>query len=99
VRWRFAPLTAPAEQIRVAMAAACPVSHIRGFGRMIVAWEGVERLACPILSIHGDRDRIVPPYCAEPGLVIKGAGHAFTLTHPDQIKSAILDFLKAKVAA
>ena len=74
-------------------------NQIRGFGRMVVSWKGVDRLDGPVLGVHGDRDRILPLYCAEQGLVLKDAGHAFTLTHADQTIAAIREFLKAKVAA
>ncbi len=99
VRWRYAPVTPEAEQILVAMAEDCPAGQIRGFGRMVVTWNGVERLDCPVLSIHGDRDRVIPLDCAEPGLVLKEAGHAFTLTHQAQTIAAIREFLKTKIPA
>ena len=94
VRWRFAPVTAEAEECLVAMAASCPTKQIRGFGRMTMSWSGVEKFVCPVLSIHGDNDRIIPLKSAEPGLILKGAGHAFTLTHAEQTKSAIQKFLE-----
>jgi pimeloyl-ACP methyl ester carboxylesterase len=93
VRWRFAPISRAAEECLVAMAAVCPTNQIRAFGRMILSWKGAEKLSCPVLSIHGATDRIIPPSAAEPGIVFKDAGHAFTLTHPTQTISAIEDFL------
>jgi pimeloyl-ACP methyl ester carboxylesterase len=97
VRWRFAPITRQAEQCLVAMAASCPPARLRSFGRMIVDWSGIDQVSCPVLSIHGARDRIIPLACAESGLVLDDAGHAFTLTHVEQTKSAIREFLKAHV--
>ena len=99
VRWRFAPVTAEAERCLIAMAATCPTSQIRGFGRMAINWSGVERFSCPVLSVHGDRDRIIPVGCAEPGLVLQNAGHAFTLTHAEHTIAAIREFLNSRVAA
>ena len=99
VRWRFAPVTAEAERCLMAMAATCPTSQIRGFGRMAIKWSGVERFSCPVLSVHGDRDRIIPARCAEPGLILQNAGHAFTLTHAEHTIAAIQEFLNLRVAA
>jgi pimeloyl-ACP methyl ester carboxylesterase len=94
VRWRFSPVTAEAQDVLIAMAADCPPSQIREFGRMALGWPGAAGIKCPVLSIHGDGDRIIPSACAEPGLVLQGAGHAFTLTHAQQTISAVEEFLK-----
>lgn len=75
------------------MAADCPPSRLRALGRMIMTWPGIEKSACPTLVIHGDSDRIIPIRCSQPDLVLASAGHAFTLTHPDQTSSAIRHFL------
>ncbi|MEE8425467.1 MAG: alpha/beta hydrolase, partial [Elusimicrobiota bacterium] len=63
--------------------------------RMAMNWAGAEGVLCPVLSVHGDRDVIIPPSCAEPGIVLKDAGHAFTLTHAEETNSAIKGFLGA----
>jgi pimeloyl-ACP methyl ester carboxylesterase len=96
VRWRFAPLTPDAETCLVEMAVSYPAAQIRAFGRMVIGWPGVDNVACPVLSIHGDWDRIIPLKCAEPDIILKEAGHAFTLTHPDQTISAIREFLRTR---
>ena len=93
VRWRFAPLTRDAETCLIEMANNYPVGRIRIFGRMIMDWQGVDHLGCPVLSIHGDSDRIIPLTAAAADVILKNAGHAFTLTHADQTVSAIREFL------
>jgi pimeloyl-ACP methyl ester carboxylesterase len=93
LRWRFAPLTPEAEACILAMAKDYPVKRLRDFGRMVVGWPGVQKLDCPLLSIHGDRDRIIPLRSAEPGLVLENAGHAFTLTHAAAMNAAVRSFL------
>lgn len=95
VRWRFDPASPEALAVLTAMNAACPASHIREFGRMAVEWGGASDITLPTLSIHGDRDRVIPIDRGEPGVVLKGAGHAFTLTHPDETSAAIRGFLSA----
>ncbi|MBI3288953.1 MAG: alpha/beta hydrolase [Elusimicrobia bacterium] len=97
LHWRFAPLTPEAAKCLVEMARTYPMSQLRGFGRMAVQWDGAANPSCPLLSIHGDWDRIIPLHCAESGLVLKDAGHAFTLTHAEQTVSAIREFLRTRV--
>src|SRR5206468_10995601 len=58
VRWRFAPVTHDAETCLVEMAVSYPTAQIRAFGRMVIGWTGVDSVPCPVLSIHGDWDRI-----------------------------------------
>jgi pimeloyl-ACP methyl ester carboxylesterase len=78
------------------MAVSSPTAQIRAFGSMVIGWTGVDNIPCPVLSIHGDWDRIIPLKCAEPDLILKDAGHAFTLTHADQTNSAIREFLRIR---
>lgn len=94
LRYRFKPLDKAAEDCLVAMAADCPPRQIREFGRMILGWDGLEKAPCPLLSIHGDRDRVIPLACAEPGVVLRDAGHALTLTHADETMRELQAFLE-----
>lgn len=93
LRWRFAPLTPEAEATMRAMSAVYPVGQIRDFSRMLFGWDGLEQPPCPVLSIHGDMDRIIPLSAAEPGVVLEKAGHAFTLTHAEQTAMHVTAFL------
>ena len=95
VRGRFAPIDARNAEIMIEMARGYPPLMLRRFGRMIVEWAGVESFTCPLLSVHGDGDRILPPSCIDAGLMVKDAGHAFTLTHPEPIAAAIAQFLES----
>jgi pimeloyl-ACP methyl ester carboxylesterase len=96
VRWRFAPLSRDAETCLIEMAASYPTAQIRAFARMVISWAGIDNVACPVLSVHGDYDRIIPLKCAEPDVILKDAGHAFTLTHADDTVSAIREFLRTR---
>jgi pimeloyl-ACP methyl ester carboxylesterase len=96
IRWRFAPLTSEAETCLIEMANSYPTAQIRAFGRMIMGWTGVDDITCPVLSIHGDLDRVIPLKSAAPDIILKDAGHAFTLTHPDETTSAIGEFLRTR---
>ncbi|HXS99700.1 MAG TPA: alpha/beta hydrolase [Elusimicrobiota bacterium] len=94
VRGRFAPIDAKNAQLMIEMARGYPPKMLRRFGRMIVEWSGVESIPCPLLSVHGAGDRILPLSCIDAQLVLPEAGHAFTLTHPEPIGAAIRDFLR-----
>jgi pimeloyl-ACP methyl ester carboxylesterase len=96
VRWRFAPLTRDAETCLIEMAVDYPTARIRAFGRMVMGWSGVDNVSCPVLSIHGNCDRVIPLKCVKRDLILKDAGHAFTLTHADQTNSAIREFLRTR---
>jgi pimeloyl-ACP methyl ester carboxylesterase len=98
VRWRFAPITRDAETCLIEMANRCSTAQIRAFGRMIMGWSGVNDVSCPVLSIHGDSDQIIPVRSASPEIILKDAGHAFTLTHARQTSSAIREFLRTRAA-
>lgn len=93
LRWRFAPLSDEALALLADMNARCPASHVRELGRMAVEWEGATELPRPTLSVHGRRDRVIPLRCAEPGVVLDDAGHAFTLTHPRETADVLRGFL------
>ena len=97
LRWRLGPLTPEAETIVFEMTKDFSIPNLREFGRTIIDWDGVERFDCPVLSIHGKRDRILPLRCADPDLVFNNAGHAFTLTHAEQTSDAIKDFINTGV--
>jgi pimeloyl-ACP methyl ester carboxylesterase len=61
-------------------------------------------IACPALVLHGSEDTAIPLASAEhlaaelPGsdgvAVIEGAAHASNMTHPNQVNSLLLDFLR-----
>ncbi len=93
LRWRFAPIDDAAAECLADMARNCPMSQIRAFGRMALDWPGAENLTCPVLSVHGDWDRVIPLSFAEPGIVLKDAGHAFTLTHVPETVAAVRKFI------
>ena len=89
----LSPMTDEGQAILRAMARDFNPRVLRRFGRMIVQWPGVETPACPTLVLHGDKDVVIPPRCAQPHRVIKNAGHCFTLTHAEETSAAIAAFL------
>jgi pimeloyl-ACP methyl ester carboxylesterase len=60
----------------------------------------------PVLLLHGDRDRVVPPVCAETLLrglpnvgrvVIEDCGHFSSYTHPEVVAEVVRQFLTPPV--
>jgi pimeloyl-ACP methyl ester carboxylesterase len=98
VAGRFAPIGPADAAIMAEMAAGYPTSMLRRFGRMIVEWSGVEAIPCPKLAVHGDKDVILPPSCVDADVIVPDAGHAFTLTHPNPINAAMLEFVNRLAA-
>jgi pimeloyl-ACP methyl ester carboxylesterase len=93
IRWRFAPVTDAAVAVLAAMERDCPTEQLRQFGRMIAAWPGTAQPNCPTLVIHGKYDRLIPAARIKADILLD-AGHVFTLTHPNQTKGAIAQFLE-----
>lgn len=95
VRSRFAPTTEQAMDTLIAMARDCPPRQLREFARMTMNWDGAERFDCPVLVLHGDSDGIIPPSAARDGhIVLKNAGHSFTLTHAEETSAHIARFIQ-----
>ena len=60
-------------------------------------------IRCPVLSITGSEDRMMPPENAKllaEGIegaelyVVDGAGHSFFMEKPDEVNHVLMDFFK-----
>lgn len=66
--------------------------------KLIDSW--CERITCPVLLLHGDRDRIAPMACSETLaaqtggqlVVLAGSGHSPTARHPVRINRLVQEF-------
>lgn len=62
--------------------------------RAIMNYTFTGKLACPVLQINGEIDRLVPINNIKPDVVVKGAGHVVNVTHArivnDLIRKMIL---------
>lgn len=68
------------------------------------AYDRLDRIKCPVLIMHGDRDVVVPPENAEiihsrlpqaEVVMIPDAGHAFQAANPPGIHQRIVEWLKS----
>jgi len=49
---------------------------------------------CPVLCIHGTKDRILSHFEDETDVALAGAGHFISLTHADHVNKAIANFVE-----
>jgi len=61
----------------------------------VIEWDGpAVPVRVPIHQIHGAADRIIPPTRTRPDHIVPGAGHALSVSHPDEVTA----FLRARLA-
>ena len=85
------------------------VIAMAGIGRSGLAYrQGIQTIDCPVLLLHGDRDRLVPVSAARVAaranpswslVVLAGAGHVPQLEVPQECAAAITDWLSSAGAA
>jgi pimeloyl-ACP methyl ester carboxylesterase len=69
-------------------------AFLRWASHAVVTWEAPPAVAeFPIHQIHGDRDRILPWKRTKPDVLVRGAGHVLTLSHPREVN----DFLHSRM--
>lgn len=71
------------------MLAETPLVTLRRASQMVRTWEGVGRLPCPAVQIHGARDLVIPVDKTSPDVVIPDGGHLINWTHAEQVNEAI----------
>jgi pimeloyl-ACP methyl ester carboxylesterase len=76
---------------RAAKLAGAGGSWHRWAAAAVLFWEpGTELERVPVVRIHGDADRTFPVRCVRPDVVIRGGGHALTLTHAREVSEVLL---------
>lgn len=86
----------PAEYRRIMwdMLDDAPMRQIRGGCAAIMAWRPAADPPCPVIHIHGARDRVIrPPAYAH--VSIADGGHLINMTHHGRVNQAIADGLEA----
>lgn len=66
---------------------------VRWGGHAILRWQYRGEPPCPRLHIHGSDDQVLPLSAVSPDVVIPGAGHLPTLTHPHAVNRILADTL------
>lgn len=67
---------------------AVPFSFLKWAGRAIFDWKGA-RPGCPVVRVHGDKDRIIPLPAAGVDMVLKSAGHVPSVSHAEEVNAVL----------
>ena len=61
----------------------------------VLTWEATDPAqSFPVHQIHGDRDPILPWRLTKPDVLVRGAGHVLTLSHPRKVN----DFIRSRMS-
>lgn len=67
---------------------AVPFSFLKWAGGAIFGWGGA-RPSCPVVRVHGDKDRIIPLGSAGVDVVLKNAGHVPSVSHAMEVNEVL----------
>jgi len=69
-------------------------SFLRWACRAVIEWPGAENMGdTPVFQIHGGKDLVLPVKSAKPDTVVPGAGHALSMSHPDEVTAFLKSFI------
>jgi pimeloyl-ACP methyl ester carboxylesterase len=61
-------------------------SFLRWACRAVIEWQGAENMGdTPVFQVHGGKDLVLPVKNTTPDTVVPGAGHALSMSHPDEV--------------
>lgn len=61
----------------------------------VLHWNGPARApAVPVYQIHGEKDHILPVGLTHPDVIVEGAGHALSMSHPAEVTRFIRAVMK-----
>lgn len=70
-------------------------SFLRWACRAVLEWPGADNSgSTPVFQIHGGKDLVLPVKNTQPDTVVPDAGHALSMSHPDEVTA----FLKSCIA-
>lgn len=97
MRQLFGIVDAKEVELFESMMADATDASIRWSLRAVASWKGGGAIDVPTLQVHGERDRILPLSLAGPvDVVIPTAGHAVTVTHSNEVNTAIDRWLEGQ---
>jgi pimeloyl-ACP methyl ester carboxylesterase len=69
-------------------------SFLRWACRAVIEWQGAENIGgTPVFQIHGGKDLVLPVKNTKPDTVVPGAGHALSMSHPDEVTAFLRSFI------
>lgn len=93
-RWLGASSAEAARGVRAMFADASP-EFVRWGLRAVLEWEGCPDPGVPVRHLHGGKDLLIPASRVTADLVVSGAGHVPSLTHPEAVGKFLRDALAA----
>lgn len=91
---RLGPMKREHRRFLESMIDAVPFSFLQWAGRAIFEWDGVRRIDCRLVRVHGEFDKIIP--LPRKGLVhvIRGAGHVPNVSHAAEVNRHLRALLR-----
>jgi pimeloyl-ACP methyl ester carboxylesterase len=69
-------------------------SFLRWASRAVLEWDGDGKVGdLPVYQIHGKNDLILPAKYTTPDVIVEGAGHALSMSHPGEVT----EFVKSRI--
>jgi pimeloyl-ACP methyl ester carboxylesterase len=65
-------------------------SFLRWACRAVLEWHGIATANTPIYQIHGANDIVLPVKNTTPDVIVAGAGHALSMSHPDEVTEFLI---------
>jgi pimeloyl-ACP methyl ester carboxylesterase len=76
---------------------ASSAGYLRWASWAVLNWDGPETdSSIPIYQIHGGNDRVLPVHWTHPDVIVNGAGHALSMSHPEAVAQFILGSMRAR---
>jgi pimeloyl-ACP methyl ester carboxylesterase len=88
-------MSAPSTRVLLGQLSESDARFLRWATRAVLRWEPGPPLDVPIFQIHGRRDHVLPVAHTRPDVIVEGAGHVLSLTHPADVN----EFLRTRMAA
>jgi pimeloyl-ACP methyl ester carboxylesterase len=93
------PFCAPATMAFLRQVSDADAAFLRWACRAVMTWEPAPQpFPFPIHQIHGMRDPILPWRLTSPDVLVRGAGHVLSLTHPREVNEFIRSRLHTAVS-
>lgn len=70
-------------------------TFLRWACRAVLQWQGCQQaVQVPIYQIHGERDFVLPCRNTNPDVVVPGAGHVLSMSHPREVTRFLQERIK-----
>jgi pimeloyl-ACP methyl ester carboxylesterase len=78
-------MSPPSTRMLLRQLSAADGRFLRWATRAVLRWQPGPATGVPVFHIHGSRDHALPVACTRPDVIVQGAGHVLSLTHPTEV--------------